>query len=85
MKYEFSGSCDPAKYRNHSSMATFSVGCFPILMKASGKGTKRGKVEVRVTGFVSDPDGVYAAAREVCAKLEAGTYAGPKNVRVGTA
>ena len=80
MKYDFDGSCKPGK--GYAGQSTFSVGIFPILPKASGKGTKRGAVVVRVKGLCSDPTPVYEKAREICQVLEKGEYQGPKNVSV---
>jgi hypothetical protein len=39
-------------------------------------------VLVRVSGPVGDPESVYAKARQIAAQLDAGTYSGPKRVRV---
>ena len=80
MKYDFDGSCKPGE--GYAGQSTFSVGIFPILPKASGKGTKRGAVVVRVKGLCSDPGSVYERAREICKALEEGKYQGPKNVSV---
>lgn len=66
-----------------ASQNTFSVGVFQILPKANGNGTKRGPVMVRVKGYMSNPDAVYAKAREIVDLLDAGEYSGPKTVKVG--
>ena len=80
----FDGSCCPGRSGVlWANQITFSLGVFEILPKASGKGTKRGPVKVRVYGFVSDPDSVYAKAREIVDLLDRGEYTGPKTVRVG--
>lgn len=81
----FDGSCRPNELgmASWSSQQTFSVGIFPILPKASGKGTKRGAVKVRVKGYVGNPDAVYDKAREIMDLLNAGEYTGPKTVKVG--
>lgn len=76
----FDGNCRPGKGSPNS--ATFSVGIFPILKKASGSGTKRGTVLVRVRGRVSDPEPVYTKAQEIVDLLDAGKYTGPKTVRI---
>ena len=79
--YGISGAFAPdGNMRRCSGMRTFSVGIYPILPKASGEGTKRGKVRVRVSGLVADQEAVFARAREIAAQLEAGKYVGPKNV-----
>lgn len=80
--FGFHGSCSPGMSGRSTSWRTFSVGIFPIIPKASGKGTKRGKVVVRVSG-PTDKKGVAAVeakAREIITSLSAGTYAGPKRV-----
>lgn len=79
----FDGNCRPGGPGEFcSSQETFSVGIFQILPKSSGKGTKRGPVKVRVRGYVSHPGYVYSKAREIVDQLDAGTYSGPKTVRV---
>jgi hypothetical protein len=78
----YSGACDPERSINTSFFMTFSVGCFEIIPKKSGNGTKKSKVKVRVVGSISNTEAVYAKAREICDELDAGTYAGPKSVRV---
>jgi len=65
---------------------TFSVGVFLWIPTRAKGGIKRGKAKVRVSGPVSY-EGlklVYDKALEVANALDAGTYAGPKMVRVGT-
>ena len=80
-KHDFDGSCDPTKRGvGWAGQETFSVGVFEWQQKSSRKGLKRGKVKVRVVGLVSEPGRVYAKAREVADRLDAGTYAGPKTV-----
>lgn len=76
----FAGNCAPGALNQLSGpQETFSVGVFEWLPKSSGKGVKKGPVKVRLRGSMSDPDEVYAAARSVCAQLDAGTYKGPKS------
>jgi hypothetical protein len=75
------GNCDPARYHHGYPTETFSVGCFQWLPKAKG-GLKRGPALVRVYGSTSKPELVYAKAKQICKELDAGTYVGPKNVRV---
>ena len=82
--FGFHGSCAPGMPGRSTSWRTFSVGICPIIPKASGKGTKRGAVVVRVSG-PTDAKGVAAVeakAREIIAALSAGTYAGPKRVTI---
>lgn len=70
-KHDFSGSCSP--HKNGGSMyGTFSVGCFQWLPKSSRKGLKKSAVIFRVKGNSSNPDKVYAKAREICEKLDSG-------------
>ena len=81
-QHGYSGQCAP-----HTgcgiSYKTFSVGIFEVVPTANGRGTKRGgAVKVRVRGLVSDPRAVYDVAAKIVEKLDAGTYAGPKNVDV---
>jgi hypothetical protein len=76
----FHGQCEPSGLG--STHKTFSLGVFPILNKASGKGTKRGPVKVRVSGSVKNAEAVKAKARQIMEQLDAGTYVGPKTVRV---
>jgi hypothetical protein len=80
-KHDFDGSYDPAKHGvGWASQNTFSVGVFEWEQKSSRNGLKRGKVKVRVVGLVSEAGRVYAKAREVVDKLDAGTYTGGKTV-----
>jgi hypothetical protein len=79
--YDWLGNCDPATYKPLCGrFSAFSVACFQWLPKAKG-GLKRGRCVVRVFGPTSRPDLVYSKATEICNQLNAGTYAGPKNVR----
>jgi len=82
--HEFDGACVPdsnlvPRFRGQT---TFSVGIYPVIPRANGKGTKRGKVVVRVYGLCERPDPVYTMARAIVRALDAGTYDGPKTVRV---
>jgi hypothetical protein len=81
MKHEFDGSLKPGQHTS-AYVQTFSVGCYELVPRADGKGTKRGKVKVRVSGPVSDPSAVYTKAEEILQALDAGVYSGPKTVRV---
>ena len=77
----WSGSCAPGGlYSCHNK--TFSVGCFQWLPSASKGIAKKGKCKVRVYGRKDDPQLVYEAADRICRELDAGTYAGPKTVRI---
>lgn len=79
----FHGSCAPQGGRTYfGGQRTFSVGCFQWEPCSSGNGFKKGPVKVRVSGPVDRWEQVEARAREICAQLDAGTYAGPKNAKV---
>ena len=83
----WSGSCAPATAgwrggRNLHWNKTFSVGCFQWLPSASRGIAKKGKCKVRVYGQRDNPRPVYEAADRICRELDAGTYAGPKTVRI---
>lgn len=78
-KYSFSGACASNPW---PSLKTCSVGVYELVPRASGKGEKRGKVKVRVSGNVGDSQAICDRAAEICKQLDAGTYKGPKNVRV---
>ena len=79
-KHGFDGACAPDSALG-CKWDTFSVGVFEYVEKRS-VGLKRGKVKVRVKGPTSDPERVFAKAREIVEQLDAGTYTGPKNVSV---
>lgn len=79
MKHDYDGACKPGGFFRYS---TFSVGIFELVPKASGKGTKRGKVKVRVSGPTESPELVYTKAAEIAALLDAGKYTGPRHVKV---
>lgn len=77
-RHDFDGSCSPGK--SNVNYQTFSVGVFQWLLKTDKKSLKRSAVKVRVKGLVSDPEAVYARAREVVGQLDKGTYNGPKSI-----
>ena len=80
--YDFAGSCSPQGGRCFVPFQrTFSVGCFRWTASARGE-PKKGRVEVRVSGPVDRWADVEAKAREICLELDAGTYTGPKNVKI---
>lgn len=77
-KHDFGGSCLD---HNSTWCNTASVGCFEWLRASCGQ-LKRGKVKVRVSGPIHMADQIKAKAEEICNQLDAGTYTGPKNVRI---
>ena len=79
-KHGFSGQCCPGTVQ--AGQHEFSVGVFQWVPTRSGMCLKKSAVKVRVIGSTSDPDRVYAKALEIVEQLDAGTYAGPKRVRV---
>ena len=81
-KHGFSGSCLPGESAHRLTFATFSVGIFEWVPKASAKGLKKSLVKVRVQGPRAEPELVLAKAREICALLDAGIYIGSKTVKV---
>jgi len=78
----YAGKCAPGQPGGWCRYFTFSVGIFPLVPKADGKGTKRGKTLVRVQGLTEKPEDVYTKAREIISLLDAGKYYGPKVVYV---
>ena len=86
MGHGFFGSCAPGALGSSRKRAfqckMFSLGIFQWMPKSGGKGLKMGKAKVRVSGFSSNPEAVYARAHKIISELNAGTYTGPKNVRV---
>lgn len=81
-KHDFSGYCAPNEKGSWKHQETFSVGIFQWLPKANWDCCKKSAVIVKVKGQTSDPEAVYAKAREIVAQLDAGTYTGTKNVTV---
>lgn len=79
-RHDFAGACVPGGISGWSGQRTFSVGIFRWIPTANGKSRKKSAVGVRVSGSCSDPELVYAKAREIVAALDAGTYHGPKSV-----
>ena len=61
---------------------TGSVGIFPLILRASGEGTKRGAVIVRVKGPIHRKGDIKAKALEIIDLLDRGEYTGPKNVTI---
>lgn len=80
MKFEFSGMCSPEKTQQIYN--TFSVGIYPMMPKTNGKGLKKGKTVVRVSGRSENPELVYAKAKEIAELLEKNEYTGPKYVKL---
>lgn len=78
--HAFSGACAPGAL-SYMNMETFSVGIFEWIPKST-KGLKKSPVKVRVSGPTSQPEMIYKKAREIVAQLDAGTYTGPKKVKV---
>lgn len=78
----WSAACDPDR-PGGCPFDTFSVGVFEWLPKASGAGVKRGPVKVRVKALSSARDAAYRIAERTAHELDAGTYQGPKTLRVG--
>ena len=78
-RHAFDGACRP--HSSATSHETFSLGVFEWVEKKHG-GLKRGPVKVRVSGRCVDLELVEAKAAEIAAELDAGTYTGPKTVRV---
>ncbi len=74
-KHDFAGSC-----LGSTACRTVSVGCFQWVPGYDN--LKRGKVKVRVSGPRRLADKIKDKAREICAQLDAGTYTGPKYVKV---
>ncbi len=82
--YAFDGEFLPSRRRMGGGNDTFSLGVYPQVPRANGKGIKRGRVLVRIVAR-ADAEGerlAVAKANEVIAQLTAGTYSGPKSVRV---
>ena len=73
-QYYYFGGCTPCN--------TFYVGIFPFVPRSSDKGTKKGKIVVRVIGKTSEPKKVTNKAKEIISLLEEGNYSGPKIVSV---
>lgn len=68
-----------------SNAATFSVGVFAWVAASTATGMRPAKAKVRVAGPRTKAGYklVHDKAKEVMVALDAGTYAGPKLVRVG--
>ncbi len=77
-KHDFDGACKPTP--GYVGWKTFSVGVFELLANASGSGTKRGPVKVRIVGQCDEAERVYAMAHSIVQQLDAGTYSGPKRI-----
>jgi DNA primase len=80
LEHDFSGACEPGK--SHYSHQTFSLGIFQWVAKSGGKGLKKSKVRVRVSGPVHEAEAMREIARNICKELDTGTYNGPKTVQV---
>lgn len=82
-RHDFSGACEPVDgITRGGAYNTFSLGIFEWVACKDPSFLKRGKVKVRVSGPVSKADAVRATAAEIVSALDAGTYNGPKRVKV---
>ena len=80
--HAWDGKCMPDKegkdWMSRSGIwESFSVGIFAWEPRAKGRGLKRGLVKVRVRGWCSHPEAVYARAEEIVKMLDKGEYFGP--------
>lgn len=66
----FEWAFDQNPWDANTAAATFSVGVYQWLPKASAKGLKKSKT-IRVTGYVAEPARVYEKAQELCERLNA--------------
>ena len=69
-KHDYSGECNPDN-PVAGSFRTFSVGVFEWLPK-SKSGLKKSKAKIRIRGYTSDPETVYALAERFCDMLDRG-------------
>jgi len=69
-KYDYEGSCAPGQQHMSMSQTVFSVGIFQWVPTTNGKGLKKSAVVFRVKGYVNKPETVYAAAEDICDKLD---------------
>ena len=74
--WDFAGSCAPGEEGGTvlTSQETFTLGCFQWVRRGKdgqGKGLKKGKVQYRIKGHVSDPERAYRDARNYCARKNA--------------
>jgi hypothetical protein len=76
-EWDFDGSCAPKEGSTKgyfTGQMTFTLGCFQWVRRGKdgqGSGLKKGKVQYRVKGHVSETDEAYRKAREYCAKKNA--------------
>ena len=72
-EWDFDGSCAPKEDSSGRSYGqeTFTLGCFQWVKMARGKRLKKGKVQYRVKGHVTEAAEAYRKAREYCAKKNA--------------
>ena len=66
--WDYHGEFDPARGWHFT---TFSVGIFQWVMRADGKGLKRGKVLERIRGYANNREDVYRRAQDKCDRLNA--------------
>ena len=81
-KHGWSGRGDPRKEKGRFNFVIFSVGCFQWVVRAHGKGLKKGKVIIRIIGNSSDTERVYEMADLVCRQLDKGWIPDKKSLRV---
>lgn len=63
-------SYDRSPFDESSGFTRLSIGVFQWLPKSSGKGLKKSST-IRINGFMSEPEKVYAKADELCERLNA--------------
>jgi len=70
----FRGACDPLAGGARPGMETFTLGCFQWRRRGAngqGQGLKKGRVQYRIKGHVSDPHDAHRRAREFCDRKNA--------------
>ena len=67
-QWDFDGAYIPDAGPAWVGQVTFSIGIFQWVPRSSRKGLKRGKVQFRVKGLVSDPQAAILKADRICAE-----------------
>ena len=73
-RWDYEGACDPLRGGGCPGMETFTLGCFQWVRRGKygqARGLKKGRVQYRVKGHVSDPHDAHRRAKEYCARKNA--------------
>jgi len=82
-KHGFNASAKVPYVNDPNAAGSCSISIFTWVLAADGRHCKRGKTKVRISGLASRGLALREIATRIVMQLDAGTFKGPANVRVG--